>query len=192
MAEEEVAEGAEGGEASPVTKKDEAAAPSGGEGKSNKLITILLLVNALALIGFAALAWMTHSRRMGEASLAEVKTSAETVKEVAPASEGDKAKPEDLIIKESFTANLKDPKGRHFAKIDVEIEVPDAFVKEEVNRLRPKIRDFILNVLTSKTFEEVESLDGRNFLKEEIRNKINGYLARGEIRNVYFTQFIIQ
>ena len=99
---------------------------------------------------------------------------------------------ENQFVKESFTVNLAESRGAHFAKVDVEIEVPEDFVRDELNRLKPRIRDFIVVLLSSKTFEQIESTESKDFLREEIRNKINGYLSRGQIKNVYFTQFIIQ
>jgi flagellar basal body-associated protein FliL len=98
----------------------------------------------------------------------------------------------DRFHKEPFTVNLKDSRGAHYAKVNVEIEVEDEYVREEIKKLSPRIRDFIVVTLSSKTYEQVESVDGRDFLREEIRNKINGYLTRGQVKNVYFTEFIIQ
>jgi flagellar FliL protein len=174
----------------------EAAAPSA---PNQKLVFLVLILNTVVLVALAAIFWVSNSKRQNEVSLGDIAASKE-----APAApegheeKGEKGKKEggdeesDNFIKESFTVNLADAKGSHFAKVDVEIEVDDQFVKDEVNRLRPKIRDFIIVVLSSKTYDQIESVDGRDFLREEIRNKINGYLSRGKIKNVYFTQFIVQ
>jgi flagellar FliL protein len=198
QAEESTAEPKAEGDGDPVQKKGEPIAKV--EPPSTKLVMMLLAVNIVAMIAFAFLAWRGASKRAHEASLSDIKVEEGSSHEAKTeggehgggekGKEGDGAK--DLFIKESFTANLRDTANRRFAKVDVEIEVPDDFVREDVNRIRPKIRDFILVVLSSKTYEEIESLDGRNFLREEIKNKINGYLTRGQIKNVYFTQFIIQ
>ena len=93
-------------------------------------------------------------------------------------------------VTEHFTVNLAD--GTHYAQVTVAIEVLNPAAKNEVVKLKPKIRDFVVVILSSKTYEQIESVDGRDFLREEIRNKINGYLTRGQINNVYFTQFIVQ
>ena len=207
VAEEEVEKTDGGGaeaEAEAVTKKGEkgAAAPSG---PNQKLVLLVLILNAVGLLGVAVLLYKVVSRKSsGEVSLGDIATQKEGggehageehKKEGGEKGEGKKKEGEpdnSNFIKESFTVNLKESKGSHFAKVDVEIEVEDDFVKEEVNRLRPRIRDFILVMLSSKSYEQIESVDGRDFLREEIRNKINGYLSRGSIKNVYFTQFIIQ
>lgn len=177
-----------------VTKK---SAPGGGA-PNQKLILIVLVMNLVGLLVLTTVVWMGYKKSTSQVTLGDIAAE----KEAPPAEEHGKAeghggekKAEEVVdnfVKESFTVNLADSKGSHFAQVSVEIETDGAFTKAEVTRLRPKIRDFIVVVLSSKTYEQVESVDGRDFLREEIRNKINGYLTRGQIKNVYFTQFIVQ
>lgn len=205
MADEEKPEGEEAAateEADAVTKKD--AAPAGG-GPNQKLIMIVLVLNAVVLIVLALVVWKSYVSSSSQVSLADIAapkdgSHAEEKKEGHGEEGGGHGKEgkkeakegEDNFIYESFTVNLADSRGSHFAKVDVAIEVDDAFVKDDLKNLRPKIRDFINVVLSSKTYEQIESTDGREFLREEIRNKVNGYLSRGQIKNVFFTGFIVQ
>jgi len=187
-----------GGDAAEAVKKKSGGEAGGGGGPNQKFIFLILILNAVVLTVLAAVVWMGYSKSSKQVSLADVAASSEkSAKEGDGHSEGGEKKEGDAaadnrFIKESFMVNLADPKGARFAKVDVEIEVDDDFVRAEINRIKPKIRDFILVVLSSKTHEQVESPDGRDFLREEIRNKINGYLTRGQIKNVFFTQFIVQ
>ena len=176
----------------------------GGQAFNPKLLFIFLGLNSVILVVIAALFVMQYSKRSQEVSLADVAASSEgehgggghgEAKEGGGEHGGEKkegAEGADNFIKETFTVNLKDSKGAHYAKLNVEIEIDDDFVREEVKKQIPRIRDFIVVTLSSKTYEQVESVDGREFLREDIRNKINGYLTRGQIKNVYFTEFIIQ
>lgn len=173
-----------------VKKKSESGSGEGSKAPAPKLIYIVLVLNLVVLAALAAFVWMNLSKSEKNISLADVEVAqsshvAEGQGEVVG---GVEAK----FIKESFTVNLADTSGSHFAKVDVEIEVDDDFVRGEVERLKPRIRDFIVVILSSKTYDQIASVDGRDFLREEIRNKINGYLTKGQIKNVYFTQFIIQ
>ncbi len=191
------AAGAEGEDA--VKKKP--AEGAGGGGLNPKLVYIVLGFNALFLLALAAVVWMQYSKSNERVTLADIEASKGALEGKEEHKEGgegehkeggaDAAAPSNFI-KESFTVNLAESGGSHFAKVDVEIEVEEDNVREEVNRMKPRIRDFIVTVLSSKTYDQIESVDGRDFLREEIRNKINGYLSRGQIKNVYFTQFIIQ
>lgn len=175
--------------------------PAGGALPSNpKLVVIFLALNSVVLVVIAVLFLMQYTKKSKEVSLADVNMSteaghAEKKEEGGEHGGGEGKKGEEgsnRFIKETFTVNLKDSRGAHYAKVNVEIEVDDDFVREEVKKLIPRIRDFIVVTLSSKTYEQVESVDGREFLREDIRNKINGYLTRGQVKNVYFTEFIIQ
>lgn len=177
---------ADGQEASVKKKTD---ATKGAESSAApKVVYIVLGLNLLVLAALAAFVWMNLSKSKTSISLADV----ESAKVESQALEETPVAEESKFIKETFTVNLADTTGTHFAKVDVEIEVGDDFVRGEVERLKPRIRDFIVVILSSKTYEQIASIEGRDFLREEIRNKINGYLPRGQIKNVYFTQFIIQ
>lgn len=172
-----------------VKKKGDAEALQAEGGGSQKLVSLMLVLNIVVLGVIATLVWMNLSKSRERVSLADVEAS-KTAQAGEEASEEEFKEPK--FVKEAFTVNLADSSGSHFAKVDVEIEVADDFVREELIRLRPRIRDFIVVVLSSKTYEQIASIDGRDFLREEIRNKINGYLTKGQVQNVYFTQFIIQ
>jgi flagellar FliL protein len=201
--EEKPAEGAaEEGDA--VQKKGGGDAPAAA-GPNQKLIFLVLILNVVIVIAVAVLVWMGNAKRTSTVSLADIAAdkSRSTPSDShggggggdghgggAPA--GKAEGPTTHYIAEQFTVNITGPQGSKYAKVDVAIEVDDDFVKAEIEKLRPRIRDFILVVLSSKTPEQIESLDGRDFLREEIRNKVNGYLSRGKIKNVYFTQFIVQ
>ena len=172
-----------------VKKKASSTSEEGQQSNSSqKLVSLVLVLNIIVLGVIAAFVWMNLSKSKQAVSLADV----EAAKNATEAEGAEDEIVESKFVKESFTVNLADSSGSHFAKVDVEIEVADDFVREELVRLKPRIRDFIVVVLSSKTYDQIASVDGRDFLREEIRNKINGYLTKGQVKNVYFTQFIIQ
>ncbi|MEO5666603.1 MAG: flagellar basal body-associated FliL family protein [Bdellovibrionota bacterium] len=204
MAEEEKPSG-EAAENAEVVDESIKKKSDGSEGAQKapapKLIYIVLALNLVVLLALAVFVWMNLSKSQKQVSLADIEASKAPEAHAAAGGEhsggegekgGEGAEASSKFIPESFKVNLADSTGSHFAIVDVEIEVEDDFVKEEVVRLRPRIRDFIVVILSSKTYDQIASIDGRDFLREEIRNKINGYLTRGQIKNVYFTQFIIQ
>ena len=61
---------------------------------------------------------------------------------------------------------------------------------EEIDKRKAQIRDIIIMVLSSKTYEEVSSSSGKDSLRGEIRDTINSFLVQGKISNVFFTDFI--
>ena len=57
---------------------------------------------------------------------------------------------------------------------------------------RSLVRDIIVSTLSSKTYEEVSTQKGKNRLKDEIVDRLNEVLADGHIKNIYFTDFVVQ
>ncbi len=113
--------------------------------------------------------------------------------------EGKKEKPERMEMTtgpmyplDSFIVNLAGEGGKRFLKLTMELEVNDEKLSEEITASLPKIKDSILILLSSKTFEDIYTVAGKFKLRDEITARINSFLATGHLRNVYFTEFVIQ
>jgi flagellar FliL protein len=57
---------------------------------------------------------------------------------------------------------------------------------------RSQVRDILISVLSSKTSKELKSPEGKEALKQELKERVNSVLAKGQIARVYFTEFAIQ
>jgi flagellar FliL protein len=57
---------------------------------------------------------------------------------------------------------------------------------------QPQLRDVVLLLLSSKTLEEIQGTEGKIILRRELVLRINQVLQKGKIRNLYFTEFVIQ
>ncbi|GAB0056116.1 hypothetical protein SIID45300_00420 [Candidatus Magnetaquicoccaceae bacterium FCR-1] len=62
----------------------------------------------------------------------------------------------------------------------------------ELERRKPQLQDVILALLTSKSSRELQALEGKFRLREELLARINALLVNGSITRVYFTEFVIQ
>jgi flagellar FliL protein len=82
--------------------------------------------------------------------------------------------------------------GLRFIKAQVSLGVSPARVYDQVDQQLPKVRDAIIRILSSKTVDELDNPEDREFLKDEIRFAINRFLSGGEVLQVYFSEFIIQ
>jgi len=162
-------------------------------GSGNKLQFIVLLVNVVALVAVAVMFWLNASKHSDNVSLQDIEEQRNAEAKTEGGGDGSEGvAPETHYVDESFMVNLSGSEGKHFAKVDVSIQIENDFVKAELEKIRPKIRDFIVIMLSSKSIDQISTADGVEFLREEIRNKINGYLTKGEIRDVLFTNFIVQ
>ncbi len=91
-----------------------------------------------------------------------------------------------------FVVNLNEAGGKRYLKSKVEIEYVGDNVRLELTSRLPQLRDVILLHLSSKSLDEIRSVDGKIELKNALIKRINQVLKQGKIRNLYFTQFVIQ
>lgn len=93
---------------------------------------------------------------------------------------------------DKFTVNLMSENGRRYLVAKINLEEDGDELTPELDKKKPMIRDIIISILSSKTVEEISTVKGKEKLKQEILSAINKRLDDGEIRHVYFTQFVIQ
>jgi flagellar FliL protein len=89
-----------------------------------------------------------------------------------------------------FLVNLADPGQLRYLKVTLHVETPAK--SEEYEKRLPQIRDSVLSTLSSKLFKDILTSEGKNVLREEIKEKMNQVLVETKVRNIYFTEFVIQ
>lgn len=93
-----------------------------------------------------------------------------------------------LYTMEPFTVNLDGlPERTLHLEVNLRLLGDEGF--EEVITLGPEARDSIIRLLNAKTFNDLETIQGKLFLKDQIATTINGLLKNGVVKDVYFTQF---
>jgi flagellar FliL protein len=93
---------------------------------------------------------------------------------------------------EPFIVNLLDNQGERYLKIIMQVEVSNQLVVAELEQLKPKLRDNVLDLLTAKTYSELMDMGGKQRLRDEVAIRVNSYLTKGKVVKVYFTDFVIQ
>lgn len=160
------------------------ASTSGNGGKPIILIA-LVVVNMLVVLGVGFMVW--KSRQTPPSTIEQV------VEGEKKTEEHEKITPEEIgkvIPLETFIVNLAGTKGRKVLKVNMELEVKGAEIVSEIDNRKAQIRDFIIIILSSKTYEEVSTKEGKDALRNEIKDNINTFLSKGKISNVYFTELI--
>jgi flagellar FliL protein len=92
----------------------------------------------------------------------------------------------------TLIVNLADEGGKRYLRVSIELELESAEMTEEVERRLPQVRDSILMILPTKTFADINTTPGKIAVRDELLVAMNGIVTSGEIRNLYFTEFVVQ
>ena len=166
---------------------------AGGGAQSSKsaqkptLFIILAIVNMVVVLGVGAMLYLGKQKEAKEPGIEDVIKGEKEAQEAEEKNEDFIGK---LIPLETFLVNLSGSRGRKLAKVNMELEVSNDDVQIEIDKLKPKIRDIIIIILSSKTYAQVSSKEGKDSLRDEIRDQVNLFLTKGQIKRVYFTEFI--
>jgi len=93
---------------------------------------------------------------------------------------------------DTFTVNLKSDAGRRYLKCTMSLELEGEELSLELDAKSPVLRDRIIRILTSKTLEEISSKKGKGKVSSQIMDTLNAMISDGEIKGIYFTEFVIQ
>jgi len=184
MAEEEAEE--EGGEAAGEEEK-----------KGLPIKLILIVVGVLALAGGGYFAYTNFCQEEAVEESAEKDKNGEEGGEGGEGAGG--VNTEELppgvgvmFTMEPFVVNLAGSSGKRFLKVTATLELSSPEVNPEFEENLQKITDSILVLLSSKSFEDVYSVQGKFKLKDEITTRVNRFLVVGHVKDAYFTEFIVQ
>ncbi|MGL4208771.1 MAG: flagellar basal body-associated FliL family protein, partial [Candidatus Adiutrix sp.] len=110
----------------------------------------------------------------------------------APLAEGEEMLGPENIEFKPFVVNLNDVGGRRFLKLSMSMEADTPELVDEINRKMPQFRDTILLLLSSLSHDDIATLDGKMRLRNQMLNRINTQLVSGKIKNIYFSEFVVQ
>jgi flagellar protein FliL len=91
-----------------------------------------------------------------------------------------------------FVVNLNEPRGNRYLKTTIQLEMDSEALLAELERRSAQLQDVILSLLTSKSSKELQALEGKFRLREELLSRINALLVNGVVTRIYFTEFVIQ
>jgi flagellar FliL protein len=165
------------------------AAPAGSPSSKQPVILMALaVVNMLVVGGVGFMIFQGKKKDAAEPKIEHVIKGEHEAQE----HEAKEEKPfvGKVVPLETFIVNLAGSKGRRIAKVNMELELNGATVQEEIDKRKAQIRDIIIIILSGKTYDEVASKEGKETLREEIKDTVNAFLTKGKIQSVYFTEFI--
>jgi flagellar protein FliL len=97
-----------------------------------------------------------------------------------------------IYTMDKFVVNLSgQPKRTIRVQVNLDMISPVAF--QEIMDLdnRARARDKIVRILNDRTFDDLETIQGKLYLKDKIVTEVNQILERGLVKDVYFTDFVM-
>ncbi len=190
-----------------MAKEEQEQAEAGvedGGGKKKKLIIIGAAVAVALILGVVAFMMFgkgdKKAQKEGAAAQAEGGHGAPAA---APAAGGHGAPAAgaagaaagpaaNIFPLEPFIVNIYDGQELRYLKVKIELEMVSPAVKAEIDGRLAPIRDSLLILFSAKTLQDVQDVQGKNTLKDEILTAINKSIPPGKIAKVYFTDFVVQ
>ena len=97
-----------------------------------------------------------------------------------------------IYTMDKFTVNLSGvPKRTIRLQVNLDMISPVAFQEIMDFDYRAKARDRIVKILIDKTVDDLETIQGKLFLKDKIVAEVNQILKHGLVKDVYFTDFVM-
>jgi len=100
---------------------------------------------------------------------------------------------EDIVVLKPFDRiRLKEGSSMKFISLDMSLELSDARYKKEVTAMEDKIRQIITRQAEGMTWLELRNPEGKIMLKYDLLKRMNSIFPEVMIRNIYFTNFLMQ
>lgn len=154
--------------------------------KATSKLLLIVVIGALLVSLLGVGGYIIYTQVLGGGG-EEAKKEAAKVAELKEA-----AKLGIVTALDPFIVNLTDDAGKRYLKVTMQLELDNEILNEEITNKMPQIKDSIITVLSSKSTDDLLTIDGKFKLKEQIQTRVNVLLKTGVIQNVYFVEFVIQ
>ena len=148
---------------------------------------VILMVVVLVLVVFVGAGFFMMWNKLNAVSSQSAQSGAQ-----ATTSEGSTQSIGPIFPLETFIVNLADPNGNRYLRVTMKHELKSDEETEKVEKRLPQIRDGILMILPSKKYSDINSVEGKTALRDQIMASINNLLNKGSVTNIYFTEFVVQ
>ncbi|MGZ3769844.1 MAG: flagellar basal body-associated FliL family protein [Bdellovibrio sp.] len=156
---------------------------------TGKILQVVFAIVNFLMIGVGG--YMVYASTIGWESPTITEQMAE--RELASSSEGEADMGPLIYTMDKFTVNLDgEPKRTIRLEVNLQMLGKDGFEEVMEPENRAKARDRIVRLLNDKTFSDIESIQGKLFLKDKIAGEVNGILSRGVVKDVFFSDFVVQ
>ena len=97
-----------------------------------------------------------------------------------------------LYSLDTMIVNLAGQGGKRYLRVTMSLELSDPDAITSIESRLPQVRDAILMILPTKTYDEVSTTEGKVALRNQLMTTINSLMTKGQVNNIYFTEFVVQ
>lgn len=100
---------------------------------------------------------------------------------------------EEVIQLDDIVVNIKDPSNKKYVKVSLAMTYDSKNKKalDSINTNIYKIKDTIITIFKDKSVNELESSEGIESIKLEIKDTINSILESEIVLSIYFTNLLV-
>lgn len=145
------------------------------------IVLVTVIVAAGAGIGVAVM--------LGLGGEAKAEPAQQEAAAAAPSAE------EIIISFDTFVVNLADQSGDRFMKVTMRLVITSSDLQSKIESdvlTRARMRDRILTVLSSRTYNDVSNPTGREILRHELVQELKDVLETQAIKEALFIEFVVQ
>ena len=94
---------------------------------------------------------------------------------------------------DKFLVNLSgQPQRQILIQVNLDMLNAQSFTEIMDSDKTARARDSIIRLLNDKSYSDVETIQGKLFLKDKIVEEVNKVLRVGLVKDVYFTDFVVR
>lgn len=182
------------------------APPAKKGGLLKKILNKQVMIMAAALIVVVAISvgstmLLTGGKSDGseedaEEMVAEESSGKDEKKKKKKKKKGAKGESTYFNMEPAFVVNFADKTGLRYLQITMEVLVSDPLVIEEIKKHKPIIRNNIVLLLSSLTYDVISTREGKQKIRTDVLKEMQKVMQEktGEpgVEAVYFTSFVVQ
>lgn len=146
-----------------------------GENSSNKLIILVVMMNLIIIFGVVAVLYFSGGFKL-------------------PIGKGKQVVAKEYVVAmDSFTVNLKtENRLNSYLKTEISFMYSDDTKTEQFTEKKSQIRDVIIKDLMEYSSAELLASGGLEYAKTKLKTQVNSVFGEDVVKEIYFTDFLIQ
>lgn len=173
---------------------EDVASEEPAAGKKKKPLLLIIIAAVVLLGGGGAGAYFMLGNNSAEAAVdAEASVASEGADDETAEAMGEAYY---FSLDPPFIVNFSGTSRARFLQVSIEGLTRDSTVKEDITKHLPQVRNNLVLLLSSKTYDELSTMEGKAGLRKQVLKEIQKILetetGQEGVEDVFFTSFVMQ